>query len=396
MLTSALIIGIVVSLLLTELVGLTAGGIIVPGYVALLLDRPAALAGFLLVAAVSYAIVRALGTVLMLYGTRRFAIAVLAGLTLSVGAQWVSPLFVSPYVEWVGLGLIVPGLLANQFDRQGVLADAADAGDRRAAGPAHSHSRGAAMTAARVPAPSPTPAPPSVSRWRPRPRIRLARLAAAAVLSVAAWLAVEFATHRPIHPRYAEMLAAARTMQAASRVLVAEKEARGLLQGRGADHAADPNRTGMIGPEYTAITTTLGDLAAKRTTTNPDFAAALVRIIATLDLARGAPVVIVLSGSFVGGNIAAIAAAEALGLRPVVVASLSASMWGANDPDVQLVGHDGGAARARRHPCPRRRGGARRRRRRRRQHGRSRCGGVARVGRPRRSALRPRRAPSPR
>jgi gamma-polyglutamate biosynthesis protein CapC len=119
-LTSALIIGIVVSLLLTELVGLTAGGIIVPGYVALLLDRPAALVGFLLVAAVSYAIVRALSMVLMLYGTRRFAVAVLAGLALSVGAQWISPLFVSPYVEWVGLGLIVPGLLANQFDRQGV------------------------------------------------------------------------------------------------------------------------------------------------------------------------------------------------------------------------------------------------------------------------------------
>src|SRR4029077_2144646 len=42
-LTAALIIGIVVSLGLTELVGLTAGGIIVPGYVALLLDRPTAL-----------------------------------------------------------------------------------------------------------------------------------------------------------------------------------------------------------------------------------------------------------------------------------------------------------------------------------------------------------------
>lgn len=148
------------------------------------------------------------------------------------------------------------------------------------------------------------------------------------MLSVAAWLAVERATHRPIHPRYAEMVAAARTMQAASRVLVAEKEARGLLQGQ-----ADPNRTGMIGPEFTAITTTLGDLASKRTTTNPDFAAALVRLIATLDLPRGTPVVIVLSGSFVGGNVAAIAAAEALGLRAVVIASLSASMWGATDPD---------------------------------------------------------------
>ena len=120
MLTAALTIGIVVSLALTEVVGLSAGGIIVPGYVALLLDRPTVLAGFLAVAMASYGIVRALGTVLMLYGSRRFAVAVLAGLTLSVGAQWVSPA-VPLYVEWVGLGLIVPGLLAHQFDRQGVL-----------------------------------------------------------------------------------------------------------------------------------------------------------------------------------------------------------------------------------------------------------------------------------
>jgi len=120
-LTAALIVGVVVSLLLTELVGLSPGGIIVPGYVAMLLDRPAALLGFLLVAAASYAIVLALGTRLMLYGSRRFAVAVLAGLTLSVGAEWASLVFVPSHVEWVGLGLIVPGLLAHQFDRQGVL-----------------------------------------------------------------------------------------------------------------------------------------------------------------------------------------------------------------------------------------------------------------------------------
>ena len=121
MLTAALVVGVVVSLLLTELVGLSAGGIIVPGYVALLLDRPAALVGFLLVALASYGVVLALSTVLMLYGTRRFAVAVLAGLTLSVGASWTFPLVDLNYVEWAGLGYIVPGLLGYQFDRQGIL-----------------------------------------------------------------------------------------------------------------------------------------------------------------------------------------------------------------------------------------------------------------------------------
>jgi poly-gamma-glutamate system protein len=158
-------------------------------------------------------------------------------------------------------------------------------------------------------------------------------LALAAAVSIALWLVLEQALQRPIHPQFAEMLMAARSMQVASRVLWMEKDARGLTPSA----QADPNRTGMIGQEYTPITTTIGELPAKRTATNPDFAAALVRQIASLALARGTPVVIVVSGSFVGGDIAAITATETLGLRPIVIASLSASMWGANEPEFNLT-----------------------------------------------------------
>ena len=121
MLTAALIVGVLVSLATTELVGLSAGGFVVPGYVALLLDHPPALVGFLLLALATYAIVLALSGRLMLYGNRRFAVALLAGLALGAAAQWASPFLFPAYVEWVGLGFIVPGLLAHQFDRQGVL-----------------------------------------------------------------------------------------------------------------------------------------------------------------------------------------------------------------------------------------------------------------------------------
>jgi poly-gamma-glutamate system protein len=164
-------------------------------------------------------------------------------------------------------------------------------------------------------------------------RLKPAWLTALAALSVALWFATEQAVQRPIHPQFAEMLTAARSMQAASRVLWLEKEMRGLTPST----QADPNRTGMIGQEYTAITTTLGELTAKRTATNPDFAAALIHQIAPLGLARGTPVVIVVSGSFVGGDVAAIIATETLGLRPIVIASLSASMWGANEPEFNLL-----------------------------------------------------------
>lgn len=168
---------------------------------------------------------------------------------------------------------------------------------------------------------------------RPQARFKPAWLPVAAALSVALWLVFEEALQRPIDPQFAEMLRAARSMQAASRVLWFEKEMRGLTP----PMQVDPNRTGMIGQEYTPITTTIGELPAKRTATNPDFAAALVRQIASLGLARGTPVVIVVSGSFVGGDVAAISATETLGLRPIVIASLSASMWGANEPEFNML-----------------------------------------------------------
>jgi poly-gamma-glutamate system protein len=127
---------------------------------------------------------------------------------------------------------------------------------------------------------------------------------------------------------HAQMVRAARTMETASRVILAEKSARGLVQ----PPAADPNRTGLIGPEWSEITTTLGILEAKRTATNPDLAAAIVRSLSRLDLKAGDVAVVALSGSLVGANLAALAAVEALRLKPVVISSLAASMYGATDP----------------------------------------------------------------
>ena len=121
MLTVALVIGIVVSLFLTELIGLTAGGIIVPGYIALLLDRPATLAVFLAIALATHGVLAVVGSHLMLFGTRRFAFAVLVGLTLSMCVQTLRPVLELPFSPWLGLGYVVPGLVAYHFERQGIV-----------------------------------------------------------------------------------------------------------------------------------------------------------------------------------------------------------------------------------------------------------------------------------
>ncbi|MBS3788014.1 poly-gamma-glutamate system protein [Candidatus Bipolaricaulota bacterium] len=96
------------------------------------------------------------------------------------------------------------------------------------------------------------------------------------------------------------------------------------------DPVYDPNMTGLIGRENTAITTTLGDLEAKRTTTNPDFAGLMVLLMKKAGVAKRESVAIGASGSFPGAIIATISAVEAIGARPVIIYSLGSSAWGAN------------------------------------------------------------------
>jgi poly-gamma-glutamate system protein len=95
----------------------------------------------------------------------------------------------------------------------------------------------------------------------------------------------------------------------------------------------DPWGCGLIGVEWSGITTTLGDLEAKRTACNPAWAVQFGRWFNELDLAPGDPVAIYSSASFPGLLLSAAAAAEALQLKPLLIVSLGASTWGANHPD---------------------------------------------------------------
>jgi poly-gamma-glutamate system protein len=137
----------------------------------------------------------------------------------------------------------------------------------------------------------------------------------------------------PYTPTREQMLSAATAMKAASEAVLERKLEMGLWPGA----EIDPNRTGLIGQEYTPSTTTAATLANKRTATNPDFAAALVRLLAGEGIGSDSTVLLVQSGSFLGANIAALTALEALDAKVVLVLSLGSSQWGANDPELNLL-----------------------------------------------------------
>ena len=71
----------------------------------------------------------------------------------------------------------------------------------------------------------------------------------------------------------------------------------------------DINRTGLLGPEFTELTSTPGEEGAKRSTLNPEFAAVMVRYFHEAGLKEGDSIAIGSSGSFPGFLIAVLTAA---------------------------------------------------------------------------------------
>jgi poly-gamma-glutamate system protein len=98
------------------------------------------------------------------------------------------------------------------------------------------------------------------------------------------------------------------------------------------DVVNDPNETALIGQDITPITTDRGFIEAKLTSTNPNFAAVVVDMLKEAELEKDDVVAIAFTGSFPGLNIAVHSAVQTLKLKPIIITSVGASNWGANDP----------------------------------------------------------------
>lgn len=113
-------IGIILSLLLSETLGVTAGGIIVPGYIALYLHQPLQVIITLLVAIIVWGIIQILGKKVFLYGKRRIVLALILGFFFGfLSRNFI--FFVEDMASLAVIGNIIPGLIANWMDRQGVI-----------------------------------------------------------------------------------------------------------------------------------------------------------------------------------------------------------------------------------------------------------------------------------
>ena len=111
------LVGVAVSLLFSELTGLSPAGLVVPGYIALSLQTPQRVLYTLLIAMLAWGAARLLERWMILYGRRRFAVLILLSFLINELILWVGVL---PYDPGM-IGVLVPGIIANEVDKQGLL-----------------------------------------------------------------------------------------------------------------------------------------------------------------------------------------------------------------------------------------------------------------------------------
>jgi poly-gamma-glutamate biosynthesis protein PgsC/CapC len=122
MVPEAIGLGLLVSLFFAEALGLTASGLVVPGYVALHLDQPMMVLGTLLAGVVTMVAVRAIGRLVLLYGRRTLVLCVIVGYLVGQAVPPLLGLGLGRSIPDIGvIGYIISGLIGYWMVRQGIL-----------------------------------------------------------------------------------------------------------------------------------------------------------------------------------------------------------------------------------------------------------------------------------
>ncbi|MCK5832762.1 poly-gamma-glutamate system protein [bacterium] len=164
-------------------------------------------------------------------------------------------------------------------------------------------------------------------KWHSR-RVNLGALVFLALIGIAIMAIVELSKVRVKKPYFEEKVEASNLTQIA--FLTINNTGGDCVV---IDSVVDRNGTGLIGEQFTLITTDRGNLTSKLTTTNPNWGAVVVDMLREVGVDAGDYVAVAYTGSMPALNIAVITAVQTIGAIPVIVSSVGASMWGANNPN---------------------------------------------------------------
>lgn len=124
MIQNILTLGVIISIVFYEITEISPGGLIVPAYFALYLDDPLKLSVTAGISLLTLLLLKLLSRYTILYGRRRFAVCIILSFIIKMILQYANLQVLHVHQLYFlnvhSIGIIIPGILAQEFDRNGI------------------------------------------------------------------------------------------------------------------------------------------------------------------------------------------------------------------------------------------------------------------------------------
>lgn len=117
---NVIILGVMISIIFYEITKISPGGIIVPGLLVVYITQIDRIIYTIIIAIVTYLIVKLLSKYLVIFGKRRFVLMIIISIFLSFILDLIMNSFSSSFLSVSIIGYTIAGIIANETYKQGI------------------------------------------------------------------------------------------------------------------------------------------------------------------------------------------------------------------------------------------------------------------------------------
>ncbi len=120
MMINIIILGIIVSIIFYEITDISPGGIVVPGLMVMYVNQFDKMIYTVIVAIITYLLVKFISRYLVIFGKRRFVILILVSILINFLLQLLLHSFSINLLNMSIIGYSIAGIIANDMYKQGI------------------------------------------------------------------------------------------------------------------------------------------------------------------------------------------------------------------------------------------------------------------------------------
>lgn len=118
---NVILLGVMISIIFYEITNITPGGIVVPGILALYFNQLDKVIFTIVIAIVTYFIVKLLSKYFVIFGKRRFVFMIIISIVLSLLLDLIIPTISFDLINISLVGYTAAGIIANNIYKQGIV-----------------------------------------------------------------------------------------------------------------------------------------------------------------------------------------------------------------------------------------------------------------------------------